>query len=144
MENRQSFHTQKGYELIAQGRLTSSMEDYIEMIYRLTPGATVVRISELAQSLNVKPSSASKMARSLEQLGYVEFERYGYVKLTQSGAELGRYLIYRHDVLNAFLCYVNATDSELEQVERIEHFFDEKTVGNIERLTRTLKAADGD
>ena len=43
----------------------------------------------------------------------------------------GDYLLYRHNLLNQFLCYINHSDNELEQVERIEHFIDERTIRNI-------------
>ena len=38
------------------------MEDYIEMIYRKTINNNEITIKELAECLNVKPSSVSKMA----------------------------------------------------------------------------------
>ncbi|MFR2561757.1 MAG: hypothetical protein ACLS8R_02870 [Anaeromassilibacillus sp.] len=47
------------------------------------------------------------------------------------GIALGDYLLYRHNLLNQFLCYINRSDNELEQVERIEHFIDERTIRNI-------------
>ncbi len=134
----ENFYTQKGYELNNHGNLTSSMEDYVEMIFRLSHQSEVVRINELAQNLNVKPSSASKMAQTLKALGYVTSEKYGYLKLTEAGVELGQYLIYRHNVLHEFLCLVNGSESELTQVEKIEHFFDRQTVDNLKKLTAEL------
>ncbi|HBE14097.1 MAG TPA: DNA-binding protein, partial [Clostridiales bacterium] len=97
-------------------------EDYLEMICRLQKDQDVVRISELADKLHVKPSSASKMVSNLKFLGLVIFERYGYIKPTTQGKTIGAYLLYRHDVLNQFLCLINGSDNETEQVEKIEHY----------------------
>ncbi|MFT3950976.1 MAG: metal-dependent transcriptional regulator [Oscillospiraceae bacterium] len=133
MNSDSEFHTLKGYQQHSGSEMTSSMEDYLEMICRMLKNHDVVRISELAQMLNVKPSSASKMVNNLKNDGLVLFERYGYVKLTEKGGKAGEYLLYRHDVLHRFLCSINDTEDETEQVEKIEHFLNEDTVRNIDR-----------
>lgn len=125
------FHTQKGYELAAKKRMTAAMEDYLEMICRLSKTDGYTRTHILARSLNVKPSSASKMVDNLKALGLVDSEKYGIVQPTETGLAAGNYLLYRHNLLNRFLCYINGSEDELQQVERIEHFIDERTVGNI-------------
>ena len=137
MEN--NFYTFKGYQLNENAEITSSMEDYLEMICRLSRQQEVIRINELSQRLHVKPSSASKMVNNLKTLGLVAYEKYGYIKPTEKGAAYGNYLLYRHDVLMEFLCYINNSEDELEQVEKIEHFIDEKTVYNISRVLKLLK-----
>lgn len=128
------FHTQKGYELADENSLTTAMEDYLEMIFRLSKDVGYTRVSSLAEHLNVKPSSASKMTDNLKSLGYVQAGKYGYIKLTERGESVGRYLLYRHDLLNRFLCCINQSTDELEQAERIEHYVDERTVHSIDRF----------
>ncbi len=130
------FYTLKGYQLNDHTQITSSMEDYLEMICRLQKDQDVVRISELADKLHVKPSSASKMVSNLKFLGLVTFERYGYIKPTTQGKTIGAYLLYRHDVLNQFLCLINGSDNETEQVEKIEHYLNKKTIKNIEKILK--------
>ena len=133
------FYTLKGYQLNDHTQITSSMEDYLEMICRLIQENDYVRISELAQMLHVKPSSASKMVNNLKMTGLVDYEKYGYIKPTEKGLEYGNYLLYRHETLNEFLCLVNNTDNETELVEKIEHYLDKRTVFNIYKLTNQLK-----
>lgn len=132
----------KGYERIETEQPSAAMEDYLEMITRMEDEGRVVRISELARMLHVKPSSASKMASNLRDAGYLDYERYGFLKLTARGKEAGRYLLYRHRVLQAFFCTLNGTADELEQVEKIEHFMDRRTVENLDRLTGRMKAVE--
>jgi Mn-dependent DtxR family transcriptional regulator len=128
-----NFYTLKGYSLLEQTKITSSMEDYLEMIYRLHHDEHPVRIKELAECLHVKPSSASKMAGNLKNQGLVEFEKYGTVSLTEDGMQLGEYLLFRHEVLHRFFCYINQNTDELEQVEKVEHFMNPQTVYNIQK-----------
>ncbi|MGI6213798.1 MAG: metal-dependent transcriptional regulator, partial [Christensenellales bacterium] len=73
MDNNCGFYTFKGYQLNDKSQITSSMEDYLEMICRMLKKQDVVRINELADKLNVKPSSASKMVSNLKYLELVEF-----------------------------------------------------------------------
>lgn len=139
MKSKSDFYTLKGYQLNENSQITSSMEDYLEMICRILKKQDIVRIHELADMLHVRPSSASKMVSNLKYIGLVEFERYGYIKPTDKGEKLGEYLLYRHDVLNEFLCLVNDSNDETEQVEKIEHFLNEKTIRNIEIYIEILK-----
>ena len=141
MESSGGFYTLKGYSRNENEKLTSSMEDYLEMICRRLQGNEVVRISELAGSLHVKPPSASKMVNNLKDAGYIEFKKYGYIVVTEKGQEAGRYLLHRHKVLHDFLCLLNHSENELEQVEKIEHFIDKTTVDNLELLTEKMREA---
>jgi len=128
------FYTLKGYTLMEGNAITSSMEDYLEMIYRIHATGEPARIGVVADRLNVKPSSATKMVANLKSQGLVVSEKYGYVQLTEAGAKLGQYLVFRHDTLHRLLCYINKSDNELEQVEKIEHFINVETVENIRRM----------
>ena len=130
------FHTLKGYELLENREITSSMEDYLEMIARLSQKKESIRIKQLAEELHVKPSSASKMAGILKEHGFLQYERYGYLELTDTGRKLGGYLMMRHEVLHALLCWINHTDNELKEVEQIEHYLSPRTIDNIARLLR--------
>ena len=117
MDESRGFYTLKGYQNNWGGGLTPAMEDYLEMICRLMKQSTVVRPGELAAKLHVRPSSVSKMIQQLGLTGYIRAERYGYISLTEKGKEAGNYLLYRHDVLHQFLCALNQSEQELEQVE---------------------------
>lgn len=156
MDSNQDFYTLKGYQLKQFPELTYAMEDYLEMIFRLlsdssdsgcslldaplqgTSKTPVVRIRNLAEQLHVQPSSASKMVHNLADAGYVRFPRYGYIVLTEKGLMTGAYLLRRHEVLHTFLCLLNHSSNELEQVEKIEHFINDSTLKNLEALTLKL------
>lgn len=129
-----NFYTQKGYEMRSGQPVTSAMEDYLEMICRESRAEGYARINFLAQRLNVRPSSASKMVYQLRALGLVAFEKYGLIRPTEEGGKLGNYLLYRHDLLHRFFCWINGTEDELEQVEQVEHFIREETLRNLEKL----------
>ena len=73
------FYTFRGYSLLGYQlrNLTPGMEDYLEMLYRLTSGKGYVRLNDLARHLNVQPSSASKMIQKLSQHGFIKMKNTG-------------------------------------------------------------------
>ena len=133
------FYTLKGYQDQEEPELTTAMEDYLEMICRLMRQSSVVRIGQLAESLHVTPPSASKMIRQLRMGGYILAEKYGYILLTDKGRQAGEYLLYRHGVLQRFLRLLNQSEDELEQVEKIEHFLNRRTIRNLDQLAARLE-----
>lgn len=135
------FYTQKGYQLKNHQSVTGAMEDYLEMICREGKAEGFVRINALAAKLNVRPSSASKMVYHLRELALVEFEKYGLIRPTAQGWQLGKYLLYRHDVLHRFFSLLDGNMDDLEQVEQVEHFLRENTVRNLEKATEILEEA---
>lgn len=134
MDEGQNFYTLKGYELRADKPVTNAMEDYLEMICRESGEEGFARIGFLARRLNVRPSSASKMVGELRELGLVSFERYGPVRLTETGADLGVYLLRRHDLLCRFFRWVTGQTDVLEQVEKVEHYIEPETLQSLEQF----------
>ncbi|WP_434310200.1 metal-dependent transcriptional regulator [Hominifimenecus sp. rT4P-3] len=134
MDNTLNFYTLAGYSRLEKKKLTASMEDYLEMILRLGENGQPVRIHQLSEALHVKASSASKMVSNLKEQGLVDFERYGVVFPTQEGKDLGAFLLFRHQTLQEFFCFLNQSDDELEQVEKVEHFISIRTLENMRRF----------
>jgi len=137
------FYTLKGYSSIKGSEtLTTAMEDYLEMIYRLSYEDQIVRAKQLSELLHVKPSSVTKMANILKENHLIHYEKYGHITLTGKGKETGEYLLYRHNLLHRFFCLINHSDNELTLVEKIEHFIDKDTVENIKEWLDRLIMSD--
>jgi Mn-dependent DtxR family transcriptional regulator len=117
------FHTVRGYQILnSENKLiTSSMEDYLEMIYRTCLEDGYARINQLAMKLNVRPSSTSKVIQKLRVLGLVDYEKYGIIRLTDKGKSLGNYLLKRHKIIEEFLVNLGIKESLLKDTEMIEH-----------------------
>ncbi len=138
MVKENDFKTQKGYKThpISGTGLTEAMEDYLEMIYRLS--AEVIRINNLASHLSVTPSSASRMAEALSRKGLIVFPRYGFITLTGEGKRLGEFLLWRHETVYKLLCLINKNEVKMCEVEQIEHFLSPETVKSMEDFINTL------
>ncbi len=137
MTNQKSseFHTVRGYQILSQQekKLSSAMEDYLEMTYRLCIRNNYARVGKLSELLNVKPSSASKMISKLAKLGYLEYDRYEVILLTENGREIGAYLLERHDTVEQFFKLIGKKDP-LEETELVEHSLSPATVADLSTL----------
>lgn len=129
------FRTVRGYQLAnkKEGQLTSAMEDYLEMVFRLCEERGYARVVQISDLLHVKPSSASKMISKLVDLDYLQSDRYEVIRLTQSGCKIGKYLLKRHETVETFLKLVGSL-TPLEETELIEHTLNPSTVSAISVL----------
>lgn len=129
------FHTVRGYQLInrRENKLTSAMEDYLEMIYRLCIQDGYTRVGKLSMKLNVRPSSVSKMAHRLISLGLLSYDNCDSIRLTDKGKTIGNYLIERHKTIEEFLSLLG-NSAPLEETELIEHSVTPETVIRIKTL----------
>lgn len=120
--NKKDFYTFNEYMKKEENSLTASMEDYLEMIYRLSLNNGFTRIHELSDALNVQPPSATKMVQKLAEQKLLKYEKYGVLMLEEDGIKLGSILLNRHNVIESFLRLMDISESQiLEETEKIEH-----------------------
>jgi DtxR family Mn-dependent transcriptional regulator len=89
------------------------MEDYLEMIYRNSLTDGYMRINTISELLNVSAPSATKMVQKLTKLGLLDYKKYGIIFLTENGREIGKFLLDRHNLIEAFLKNLGVTDNIL-------------------------------
>lgn len=135
------FYTVRGYQIHSHEKkyLTSAMEDYIEMIYRESLNNPYIRVNLLSELLNVKAPSTTKMLQRLKELEIVEYEKYGVVRLTEKGKEMGKFLLNRHSTVEEFLKNLGVKDGLLEQTELIEHNISIETLEKMRKFNSFFK-----
>ncbi|MBD7983905.1 transcriptional regulator MntR [Sporosarcina sp. Sa2YVA2] len=121
---------------------TPSMEDYIEQIYLQLEARGEARVSDVAEALSVLPSSVTKMAQRLDREGYVSYERYRGLELTDRGLKFGKKLVRRHDMLEQFLRIIGVEENLIyNDVEGIEHHL---SWNAMDRITDLVEAMEED
>lgn len=140
-DQKREFRTVRGYQIKQQESkaITASMEDYLEMTYRLAREKGYTRMGDLATALNVQPPSASKMVQKLAEMGYLQFEKYGVIELSKKGRQLGQYLLNRHETLERFLSILGVKEQLLEETEKIEHYISAETIERIMLLVEFME-----
>src|SRR5690606_39515469 len=100
---------------------TPSIEDYLERIYELVEEKGYARVSDIASSLDVQPSSVTRMLQRLDDQEFLVYEKYRGLVLTAKGQELGRRIKERHQLLEDFLRLLGVNEEDVQRdVEGIE------------------------
>lgn len=119
---------------------TPSMEDYLERIYALIEEKGYARVSDIAESLNVHPSSVTKMVQKLDKNKYLVYEKYRGLFLTAKGRKVGKRLVDRHSLLEEFLQIIGVTEDQIyHDVEGIEHHLSWDAITCIGYLVQYFK-----
>lgn len=120
--------------------LTESMEDYLEMIFRLVEQKGYVRAVDLSEALQFQASSITKMIQKLDEAGFINYEKYRNIALTPKGVQYGQFLVWRDTTLKKFLRLLNSQTGIEEQVEGMEHYITPKTMQLIYNLISFFKS----
>jgi Mn-dependent DtxR family transcriptional regulator len=114
---------------------TPSMEDYLEHIYRLIDEKGYARVADIAEGLEVHPSSATKMIQKLDKDDYLIYEKYRGLVLTPKGKKIGKRLVERHRLLEEFLETIGVQKENIyRDVEGIEHHLSSDSIACIESV----------
>ncbi|OPA81318.1 manganese transport transcriptional regulator [Paenibacillus selenitireducens] len=119
---------------------TPSMEDYLERIYKLIDEKGYARVSDIAEGLEVHPSSVTKMIQKLDKDNYLIYEKYRGLILTNKGKKMGKRLVDRHQLLEEFLTTIGVQHENIyTDVEGIEHHLSWDSITCIETLLEFFK-----
>ncbi|MGG1313603.1 MULTISPECIES: transcriptional regulator MntR [Cohnella] len=119
---------------------TPSMEDYLERIYRLIDEKGYARVSDIAEGLDVHPSSVTKMIQKLDKDNYLIYEKYRGLVLTSKGKKIGKRLVDRHHLLESFLQTIGVQEENIyRDVEGIEHHLSWDSITCIETLVEYFR-----
>ncbi|HXA29517.1 MAG TPA: metal-dependent transcriptional regulator [Candidatus Angelobacter sp.] len=102
---------------------SSTIEDYLVTIYRLSVSGRPVRGTELAEQLGVSPAAVTEMVSRLRSGGLLGGARR--IELSGEGLRLARTLVSRHRLAERFLVDVLGFGWEdvHEEAHRLEHAF---------------------
>lgn len=123
--------------------ITSSMQDYLETILNLSEKSDAVRVTDIADKLNIAKASVTQAISGLKKMGLVTQDRYGPVELTLIGKEMALKVRHRHRTLRKFLVEVLGVNLKIAEKEAclMEHVVSpqtiEKLVGFLETVGQT-------
>jgi DtxR family transcriptional regulator, Mn-dependent transcriptional regulator len=103
--------------------LSPNMQDYVEMIEILSRTQKIVRVKDIAKNLNIKMPSVTAALQKLEEMGLINYERYGYIELTDNGKKIAKNVYNRHTCLSEFFSSVLKMENKRadEVACRVEH-----------------------
>jgi len=122
--------------------LSPSLEDYLEAAYTLSLKDGFARACGISRLLKVSKPSVSSAVKTLAARGLLEYERYGYIRLSPAGVEAGAEISGRHALLKDFFVTVLAMDEEQAELDacRAEHALSQDALKRVGALAVFLKA----
>ncbi|WP_129721621.1 metal-dependent transcriptional regulator [Xylanivirga thermophila] len=113
--------------------ISPSLQDYLETILNLSNEYETVRVTDLAQEMNVAKSSVHQAVTQLKKTGLVEQEPYGPLILTKEGENIAKKVLEKHHLLVKFFTEVLDVDYNTAQKDAclIEHSISPVTVEKL-------------
>ncbi len=106
-------------------------ENYLKAIYSLEENSEKISVSALGRNMSVSIPTVNNMVKRLEQEGWVQYEKYKPILLTESGRKIAIDIMRRHRLAEMFLVQImNLGWEEVHEIaEDLEHinsatFFD--------------------
>src|SRR5687767_8579580 len=108
---------------------SQSAEDYLERIQELIEEKGYARVIDIASSLDVKQASVTSMVQKLGELGYLNYEKYRGLVLTEKGKAVATGIQKRHETLSRFFSLFGLDQqTQRQDIEGIEHHLSPATV----------------
>lgn len=132
---------------VPQSAPSQTAEDYLERIHELIQEKGYARVVDIASSLDLKLASVTSMVQKLDQLGYLNYEKYRGLVLTEKGKAIATAIQKRHETLSRFFSLFGLDErTQGQDIEGIEHHLSPATVEILadlaeffERNPETLK-----
>jgi Mn-dependent DtxR family transcriptional regulator len=119
----------------------SRIEDYLEVISELVELKGYANTIDISRYLTVSAPSVTKMLQKLAEGGYLEYEKYRRISLTQKGSSLAEAVRQKHGTLLEFFKMLGIShDIANQDVEGIEHHLNPQTIKQLRKFVTFLKS----
>ena len=120
-------------------KLTKSIEDYLEVMYNLKMNKGIIRVSDIATELGVKPPSVVEAVDKISRMELISREKYGEIKLNRDGIKIAKNIIHKHNTLKKFLNILDVDEKTAEKEAcAMEHFLSDSTISKLEQFMKTF------
>lgn len=117
--------------------ITKRLEEYLEKIYGIAKQKGYARVKDIVKEMKVSPPTVTEMLQKLDREGFINYEKYGGVTLTEKGKEIVKNLEKRHETLKNFFVLIGVDEKIAdEDACKIEHIASNET---MEMLTKFVE-----
>lgn len=121
--------------------LSSSLEDYLEIIYILMQNSDSVGITDIAKALSISKPSVNKAVNLLKEKGYICQEKYGKIIFTDKGINTAKSVYKKHNMLTVFLKDILGVSKKTAEIDacKVEHVLSNETILRMEYFLKNKK-----
>lgn len=120
---------------------SASTEDYLEIIFEYSQKDEGFKSVDIANKLNISRASVSEALKKLAEQGYLIYEKYKPVSLTEKGIKIAENVYEKHCTLCKFFeKFLNLSNEEAQiNACRIEHVITDTAFDKIKKITDNLQ-----
>lgn len=78
--------------------ISKALEEYVKAMYVLYRQNGQIRVTDVANKMNISKASVNKAVKNLNDEGMLNYETYGDIILTKKGEELAQKLLEAYDI----------------------------------------------
>ena len=120
---------------------SATREDYLEIISELVDLKGYATTLDISRYMNVSPPSVTGMLQKLDENGYLEWEKYHGINLTERGRQTANTIRQKHGILLDFFEILGVgIDIANQDIEGIEHHLNPKTIRQLRKFITFLKS----
>lgn len=110
--------------------MTIAMQNYLELIYELSLDGKKARVSDIAKHLGVSKPSVNNAVVVLAKKGYVDYEKYADIKLTDKGKKTAEFICSKHQTIKELFIEVLKIDEKIADTDAclIEHVISNESI----------------
>ncbi len=114
--------------------MEKAKEDYLKTIYGSEQASSELKPSLLAELLGVSKAAVTDMLKKLDKLGFIQYQSYRPIALTEKGRKAGALVTRRHRLWELFLHEKLGFDwAEVhDEAERLEHASSDRLMNKID------------
>lgn len=120
--------------------ISKSLEEYLKTIYILKKQNGNVRVTDIATTMNCTKPSVNKAINILKDNGYLNYEAYGTIEMTEKGVDLAKKILEKYDIVYLFLkdVLLLAEDEAEKEAEKIKLSMDDKTINSLAKYVHKV------
>jgi Mn-dependent DtxR family transcriptional regulator len=119
------------------------MESYLDAVLELSEAENGVRLKDIAGRIGVTKSTANAAMAVLAENGLVHHERYGQIRLTDSGREMALGIAEKHQIIKRFWGEILKIDPDTADSEAcvVEHVIGNSTTDAMQKFLTDFRGS---
>lgn len=111
-------------------------ENYLKAMFNLSEKSGEITVNDLSKSLNIKMPTVNSMVKRLSAKGYINYQSYKPITLTEDGRKTALLIIRKHRLTEMFLVEKMGFGWEEvhEVAEQIEHIHSPKFFAKMDEM----------
>ena len=120
--------------------ISKALEEYLKTMYVLQIQNKEIRVTDIANQMNLSKPSVNKAINNLKENGLVYYEEYGKIELTKQGTDLAKKILEAYDISYVFFKDVIGLDEEASkrEAEKLKLTMEDNTINNLAKYVHKV------